>query len=61
MCGLWDQEPDLARNRALMARIREHAGTLQEAIASDRLHLHDRTERGWTPPPRGYEQELDQG
>jgi monovalent cation:H+ antiporter-2, CPA2 family len=61
MCDLWDQEPDLARNRALLARIREHAGTLQEAMAADRLHLHDRTERAWTPPPRGYEQELDQG
>jgi putative NADPH-quinone reductase len=61
MCDLWDQEPDLARNRALLARIREHAGTLQEAMAADRLHLHDRTERGWTPPPKGYDQRPDQG
>ncbi len=61
MCDLWDQEPDLARNRALLARIREHAGTLQEAMAADRLYLHDRTERGWTPPPRDYSERLDQG
>lgn len=61
MCELWDQEPDLSRNRALLARIREHVGTLQEAMAADRMHLHDRTERGWTPPPRGYDQGLDEG
>ncbi len=57
ICDLWDQEPDLARNRALLARIREHAGTLQDAMAADRLHLHDRTERAWTPPPKGYDQQ----
>jgi monovalent cation:proton antiporter-2 (CPA2) family protein len=61
MCDLWDQEPDLARNRALLARIREHAGTLQDAMAADRLHLHDRSERAWTPPPKGYDRGLDQG
>ncbi|MFY9976548.1 MAG: monovalent cation:proton antiporter-2 (CPA2) family protein [Chromatiaceae bacterium] len=61
MYGLWDQEPDLSRNRALMARIREHAGTLQQAMAADRIHLHERTERAWTPPPPGYERQLDEG
>jgi voltage-gated potassium channel Kch len=61
MYGLWDQEPDLSRNRALMARIREHAGTLQQAMAQDRIHLHERTERAWTPPPPGYERQLDEG
>jgi monovalent cation:proton antiporter-2 (CPA2) family protein len=60
MYGLWDQEPDLSRNRALMARIREHAGTLQQAMAQDRIHLHERTERAWTPPPPGYERQLDE-
>ena len=61
MYGLWDQEPNLSRNRALMARIREHAGTLQQAMAQDRIHLHERTERAWTPPPPGYERQLDEG
>ncbi|MGE5154777.1 MAG: monovalent cation:proton antiporter-2 (CPA2) family protein [Bdellovibrio bacteriovorus] len=60
MYGLWDQEPDLSRNRALLARIREHAGTLQQAMAADRIHLHERTERAWTPPPPGYERQLDE-
>lgn len=60
MYDLWDQEPDLARNRALLARIREHSGTLQEAMAADRIHLHERGERAWTPPPKDFDQGLDQ-
>ncbi len=59
MYDLWDENPDIARNQALQARLREHVGTLQDALNSDRLQLHDRTERGWTPPPKGYAEELD--
>jgi hypothetical protein len=51
---LWDENPDIARNRALLARARQHGETLAEMMESDRLQLHDRSERGWTPPPRGY-------
>lgn len=60
MCELWDLEPDLSRNRALMARIREHRGTLQQAMAADRRHLHEGTERAWTPPPRDYNRQPGQ-
>ncbi|WP_295460967.1 monovalent cation:proton antiporter-2 (CPA2) family protein [uncultured Thiodictyon sp.] len=59
MYDLWDQDPDIARNLALQARIREHVGTLQDALNSDRMQLHDRTERGWTPPSRGFSREPD--
>ncbi|WP_295608882.1 monovalent cation:proton antiporter-2 (CPA2) family protein [uncultured Lamprocystis sp.] len=59
MYDLWDENPDIARNLVLQARIREHVGSLQDALNSDRLQLHDRTERGWTPPPRGFNRELD--
>ncbi|UHD18506.1 monovalent cation:proton antiporter-2 (CPA2) family protein [Thiocapsa bogorovii] len=54
MYELWDLDPDLSRNRALLARVREHGGSLQEAMAAERMDLHDRTERGWTPPPKDY-------
>jgi len=59
MYDLWDENPDIARNLVLQARIREHVGSLQDALNSDRLQLHDRTERGWTPPPRGFNRALD--
>ena len=52
--GLWDENPDIARNKAFLARAREHSETLKEMMEADRLQLHDRTERGWTPPPKGY-------
>ncbi len=61
MYDLWDENPDIARNLVLQARIREHVGSLQDALNSDRLQLHDRSERGWTPPPRGFNRELGGG
>ena len=57
--GLWDENPDIARNRAFLARAKEHGETLKEMMEADRLQLHDRTERGWTPPPKGYTSDLD--
>jgi len=55
---LWDENPDIARNRALLARAREHGETLKDMLEADRLQLHDRSERGWTPPPKGYTNDL---
>ena len=55
---LWDEDLDLSANRAFIDGIREHAGNLQEQISVDRMQLHDRTERGWTPPPRDYTKEF---
>jgi monovalent cation:proton antiporter-2 (CPA2) family protein len=56
---LWDENPDIARNRAFLARAREHGETLKDMMTEDRMQLHDRTERGWTPPPKGYHNEAD--
>ena len=55
---LWDENPDIAQNRAYLARAKEHSQTLKGMLEADRLQLHDRTERGWTPPPKGYTGEL---
>lgn len=55
---LWDENPDIACNRAFLARAKEHRATLKEVMEADRMQLHDRTERGWTPPPKGYTKDL---
>lgn len=49
---LWNEEPDLSRNKAFIARAKEHRGSLRQTLESDRQDLHDRSERGWTPPPQ---------
>jgi voltage-gated potassium channel Kch len=56
---LWDENPDLAQNRAYLARAKEHGETLKGMMEADRVQLHDRTERGWTPPPKGYTEDLE--
>ncbi len=35
MYELWDEDPDFSRNRALLARAREHGASLKEAMTSD--------------------------
>ena len=59
--GLWDENPDIASNRAFLASAKEHSETLKEMMEQDRLQLHDRSERGWTPPPKGYADDLKDG
>lgn len=51
---LWDRDLELAKNRALLERVRARTAAELEIMARDRSKLHDRTERGWTPPPKGY-------
>lgn len=55
----WDENPDLSSNRAFLAAVRALSEDLEESLKTDRLQLHDRTERGWTPPPRDYGDELE--
>ena len=55
---LWDENPDISANRAFLATAKAHGETLGEMMEFDRSHLHDRTERGWTPPPRHYTDQL---
>ena len=59
LSDVWDENPDIARNRAFLARAKEHGETLKAVMKADRLQLHDRSERGWTPPPKGYTSEFD--
>lgn len=42
---LWDENPDIARNRAFIARAKEHGEMLKEMMTSDRLQIHDCTDR----------------
>ncbi|MEW8540973.1 MAG: monovalent cation:proton antiporter-2 (CPA2) family protein [Candidatus Thiodiazotropha endolucinida] len=57
---LWDENTEMASNKAFLARAREHGETLKEMMEADRLQLHDRSERGWTPPPKGYTKHMDE-
>jgi voltage-gated potassium channel Kch len=57
---LWDENPNIAKNKAFLARAREHRESLKDVMEADRMQLHDRTERGWTPPPKRYTDRLDQ-
>ena len=57
---LWDENTEMASNKAFLARAREHGKTLKDMMEADRLQLHDRTERGWTPPPKGYAEQIDE-
>jgi hypothetical protein len=52
LSDLWDENPDMATNRAFLAGVKAHTDNLQEVMAVDRVQLHDRTERGRTPPPK---------
>ena len=51
---LWDENPDIAGNKAFLARAREHGERLQESMEADQIQFHDRSDRGWTPPPKDY-------
>ncbi|MCB1777712.1 MAG: cation:proton antiporter, partial [Candidatus Competibacteraceae bacterium] len=56
---LWDENTEMASNKAFLARAREHGETLRGMMEADRLQLHDRSERGWTPPPKGYTKHME--
>jgi monovalent cation:proton antiporter-2 (CPA2) family protein len=57
---LWDADVAMSSNKAYLARAREHGATLAKFLETDRLQLHDRSERGWTPPPKGYAEHLEE-
>ncbi len=57
---LWDEETDIAANRAYLAGASEHRESLKKLMEVDRMQLHDRSDRGWTPPPKGYAEQLKQ-
>lgn len=55
----WDEHVEMARNRALLELVRAHNESEQDIMANDRADLHDRSERGWTPPPKHYDDGLE--
>jgi voltage-gated potassium channel Kch len=55
---LWDEDTAMSSNKAYLARAKEHSATLKDMMEADRLQLHDRSDRGWTPPPKGYAQKF---
>lgn len=55
---VWDKDSELAKNRSYLARAREHGDTLRDLLEKDRYQLHDRSDRGWTPPPKGFTHQL---
>ncbi len=57
---LWDEDTAMSSNKAFLARARAHGATLKDMMESDRLQLHDRSERGWTPPPKGYAEKFEE-
>ena len=58
--ALWDENPDMASNKAFLASAREHGERLAESMEADRIEFHDRSERGWTPPPKDYTDHIDE-
>ncbi len=53
LASLWDPELAPTENEAYMARAREINDDLNAAMRGMRTAFHDRSERGWTPPPKG--------
>lgn len=56
---LWDEDTAMSSNKAYLARAREHGATLKDMMETDRVQFHDPTDRGWTPPPKGYAETFD--
>ena len=57
---LWDENTAMSSNKAFLAGAREHSARLKDMMESDRMQLHDRSERGWTPPPKNYADKFDE-
>ena len=57
---LWDENTAMSSNKALLAGAKEHGARLKDMMEADRMQHHDRSERGWTPPPRDYAEKFDE-
>ncbi|MES9851072.1 MAG: monovalent cation:proton antiporter-2 (CPA2) family protein [Candidatus Thiodiazotropha sp. L084R] len=57
---LWDEETDIGRNRAYLAGASDHSESLKKLMETDRVQFHDRSDRGWTPPPKGYAEHFEE-
>ena len=56
---MWDEDTDMSSNKAYLARAKAHTATLKDIMESDRTQSHDRSDRGWTPPPKHYTDEFE--
>jgi monovalent cation:proton antiporter-2 (CPA2) family protein len=56
---IWDQDPDILRNQLFISRAKEQSKTLIDVLQADLMQTHDRSERGWTPPPKRYLKEFE--
>jgi monovalent cation:proton antiporter-2 (CPA2) family protein len=56
---LWDENPDVANNKAFLALAREHAETLKSLMEVDRLDLPEHPETGNPPQPAGQGQSAE--
>jgi monovalent cation:proton antiporter-2 (CPA2) family protein len=53
LAELWDPDLSPLENEAYLGKARELNQRLMAAMQGLRNDYHDRTERGWTPPPKG--------
>ncbi len=59
LARLWDPDLTAIENEAYAAKAREINARMEEAMKGMHTDYHDRTERGWTPPPKGYASKLE--
>jgi len=50
LAPLWREDVEVFNNAEYIARSKEIGAILEAAMLGDRSALHDRTDRGWTPP-----------
>lgn len=54
-----DENIEVSSNQACLSCAREHRATLTNLMETDRVQLYDRSERGWTPPPKHLAEHAD--
>ena len=54
LAQVWDPAVNVIDNEEYIAVARERNTMEEAAMQGARTELHDRTERGWTPPPKAY-------
>ncbi|MBT3025727.1 MAG: hypothetical protein KME48_00995 [Candidatus Thiodiazotropha sp. (ex Ctena orbiculata)] len=45
---------------AFLAKASEHGESLKKLMETDRAQFHDRSDRDWTPPPKGYAEKIEE-
>ncbi len=58
LAQLWDPSIPVLENEPYMALAKRLSQTMEQVLGNADSDSHDRTERGWTPPPRDYAREV---